>query len=55
MGFEGSFKTSEGKAATVAQKAKRREFTTEMVAEQHFPAEERLELLHPSWRVGAGC
>ena len=33
----GSFGTSEGNAETSARKTKWREFTTEMVTNQHFP------------------
>ena len=36
-GREGSSRISKGNAATGAQKAKQREFTTEIAAEQHFP------------------
>ena len=32
-----SFGTSKGSSTTGAQKAKQREFTTEIAAEQHFP------------------
>ena len=39
MGRDGGvgFRTSEGNAETGAQKTKWREFTTEMVTDQHFP------------------
>lgn len=34
----GSFQTSEGSAVVGAQETKWREFTTEVIVEQHFPA-----------------
>ena len=37
-----SFRTSEGNATTDAQKAERRDFSPEIAAEQHIPAEKRL-------------
>ena len=37
-----SLRTSEGNATTDAQKAERREFSPEIAAEQHVPAEKRL-------------
>ena len=49
-----SFGTSEVNAATGAWKAKRKEFTREIIAEQHFPDEKRTVLLHPPRRVGPG-
>ena len=51
---QGSFRTLEGNsAATDAQKAKQREFTTEIIADQHFPAEKWFA--HPLRWMGAGC
>ena len=45
MRTRGSFGTSERNKATGGQKAKQREFTTEFVAKQHFPAETWLTLM----------
>lgn len=39
--IKGSFGTSEGSEITGVPKAKQRKFTTEIVAEQHFPAKEQ--------------
>ena len=45
LGGGWSFRTSKGNRATSSWKAKQREFTTEFVAKQHFPAETWLTLM----------
>ena len=45
----------EGSATAGAQKAKWREFTTEIIAEQHIIAKERLACLCLQQRERAGC
>lgn len=45
----------EGSATVGAQKAKRRGFTPEIIAEQHLIAKERLARLCLQQREGSGC
>ena len=52
-GTRGSFRTSEGSIATGAQKAKQREFSIEIIADQNFPAKV-LFACPPQW-VGTGA
>jgi len=52
-GSGGSFRASEGKAATGDQVVKWREFSTGIIAKQHFPAKKWLA--SSSHQVEAGC
>ena len=45
----------DGSTTVGAQKAKRRGFTTEIIAEQHLIAKERLVCLCLQQREGLGC
>ena len=54
MRTRGSFGTSERNKATGGQKAKQREFTTEIAAKQHFPAKKQLANLCQQQRMRAG-
>ena len=53
-GNGGSFRTSEGSTATGEQKAKEREFSTGISADQYLPASDAcLPACHGEWGLGA--
>ena len=53
LGTVGTLEPQRGRQQHVLQRQNRK-FTTEVIAKQHFPAQNQLTVLHPQ-RVGSGC